>query len=415
MTPNAARLLQRYGIDKHIGSNLTSFSELNLRRRDGTPVGFTPISRIESALKHPWWLVHRHHLHTGLVLGARDRGVRIHVNSRVSKISQQQQQQQQQQHGGPSRVRVETEAGTGHDFDLLIGADGVGSIVRRTLFPDLRPSAPTLNCAYRAIVPYEEIRKHADLRPLIEKPTMEVWMAEGAYVISYPISGGTDLNIVLSHHVNKRTEGVEDVEMEEVRRQYAGFDPRIRKIVDMIPGVQRWPLLVTEPLESWSSAEKNVVLMGDAAHSMAQGAATSMEDGAFLGTVLSYVVQNKLSLADAIGIYERSRMPLADAKQQVSFLNGVIWHLPDGPQQEARDAAMSPELRGEPLLRSPNLYGDPVTVLSVYGYDAQEHAEREVRKYMNEQMEWRDCQGVTVRKSAEVIEWFLPDSKRSRL
>lgn len=44
--------------------------------------------------------------------------------------------------------------------------------------------------------------------------------------------------------------------------------------------------MVTGPLESWSSNLKNVVLMGDAAHSMvsnmAQGAATSTEDGAFL-------------------------------------------------------------------------------------------------------------------------------------
>ena len=42
--------------------------------------------------------------------------------------------------------------------------------------------------------------------------------------------------------------------------------------------------MATGPLESWSSPVKNVVLMGDAARSMvnhmAQGAATSMEDGA---------------------------------------------------------------------------------------------------------------------------------------
>lgn len=145
-----------------------------------------------------------------------------------------------------------------------------------------------------------------------------------------------------------------------------------------------------------------MVLMGDAAHSMtnhmAQGAATSMEDGAFLGIVLGYVVKGDVSLKDAIDIYERGRMPLADAKQQVSVMNGAIWHLPDGPLQEARDNAMSSELRGEPLLRSPNLYGDPKTVLSVYGYDARGHAEMEVQKWRNGAMEQRYSLGMTLER-----------------
>jgi salicylate hydroxylase len=67
---------------------------------------------------------------------------------------------------------------------------------------------------------------------------------------------------------------------------------------------------------------------------MAQGAATSMEDGAFLGRAIGAVVQGKISMKEAISIYEKTRMPLAHVKQQVSFLNGAIWHLPDGPLQE---------------------------------------------------------------------------------
>ena len=55
--------------------------------------------------------------------------------------------------------------------------------------------------------------------------------------------------------------------------------------------------------------------MGDAAHSMvnhmAQGAATAMEDGAFLGRVLREVVSGRLTLPEVISIYEKSRMPKA--------------------------------------------------------------------------------------------------------
>lgn len=73
---------------------------------------------------------------------------------------------------------------------------------------------------------------------------------------------------------------------------------------------------------------------------MAQGAATSMEDGEYLAHTLGAVVQGKVTLPEAIQIYEKGRMPKAYLKQQVSFLNGAIWHLPDGPLQEVRFLAL---------------------------------------------------------------------------
>lgn len=58
---------------------------------------------------------------------------------------------------------------------------------------------------------------------------------------------------------------------------------------------------------------------------MAQGAATSMEDGAFLAKCLGAVIEGRLSISAAIGIYEKGRMPKASYKQQVSYLNGWLW------------------------------------------------------------------------------------------
>lgn len=101
---------------------------------------------------------------------------------------------------------------------------------------------------------------------------------------------------------------------------------------------------------------------------MAQGAATSMEDGCFLAVVIGEVVAGRMTLAAAVDLYESERRPLADKKQQLSYLNGAIWHLEDGsPEQVARDKAMEPELAGKQLVRSPNLYADPYTTLTCYG------------------------------------------------
>lgn len=156
--------------------------------------------------------------------------------------------------------------------------------------------------------------------------------------------------------------------------------------------------------------------MGDAAHSMvnhmAQGAATSMEDGAFLAKCLGEVVTGRIRLDEAIHIYEVERMPKAYAKQQVSFLNGAIWQLPDGPEQRARDKAMEPELSGKYLVRSSNLYGDPQTVLDVYGYDVESHADTALATYLNGGREpFDEDNGLTQSVKNKYMNWLVPKNK----
>lgn len=94
-------------------------------------------------------------------------------------------------------------------------------------------------------------------------------MSPKGYIISYPIANGRDFNMVLSHFRDPPTETVQMVDNDEVRKEYQDYDPRIQRVIEKIPeGVSRWPLLVTGPMESWSSKEKNVILLGDAAHSV---------------------------------------------------------------------------------------------------------------------------------------------------
>ncbi|KAG8531739.1 uncharacterized protein KY384_003371 [Bacidia gigantensis] len=360
------------------------------------------MKRVEETTGHPWWVVHRAHLHAGLVEVAIKEGADIIIGSTVTRLD----------HESGHQVLVETSKGKIYHFDLLIGSDGIKSIVRKTLFPDVKPTPPTTNCAYRALIPYTQVQKDPVACTLVKRPTMEVWMTENAYIISYPISDGTQLNLVLSHHRPHPVASVEEVDMDEFRATYQDFDPRIKRIVDMVPSAKRWPLLVTGPLDTWSNPNKKVVLIGDAAHSMvnhmAQGAATSMEDGAFLAKCVGEVVKGNMNLREAVALYEKERMPRAYEKQQISFLNGQFWQLPEGPEQEARDRAMKPELEGRPFIRSPNLYGDPSTVLEVYGYDAERHAEEAIRRWKTGKEERNERTGVTKRLEDKHFNWFKP-------
>ena len=397
-----SRLLRAWGVADVIGDNLVRIEELNLRRRDGTKVGHTPMRRIEDTLEHPWWVVHRAHLHEGLVEIAQKSGAELFIDSEVIKLDYQDGEQ----------VTVHTKGGKQWTFDLLIGSDGINSVVRRTIMPNVKPEPPSSNCAYRAVVPLDRIRKDPIAKGLIEKLTMDVWMSDRSYIISYPIAGGKDLNIVLSHHRPNLVYNVEQADIQELRDTFKDFDPRIKCIVDMIPQAQRWPLMVIGPLDNWSTPSRNIVLIGDAAHSMtnhmAQGAATSMEDGAFLAATIGEVVKGTMTIAEAVQLYEQERMPKAHTKQQVSFLNGAIWQLPDGPEQQARDEAMSPELRGKQFIRSSNLYGDPATVLEIYGYDAEEHARTAIARFLHQREPFNPKTGVTKQMEDKYMNWFRP-------
>lgn len=428
MTPNVSRLLIKWGVADIIGDNLVQCKEINMRSKDGTIIRRTElVPKTVREFGFPWWVVHRHQLHQGLAEGARRHGVKIVVDSRVTNIEY-----------SSSPVHVRTAKGSEYDFDLLIGSDGLKSICRRTLFPDVKPRAPTNNAAYRAVLPYDEVySKVPEAREIGN--SIDVWSLEKGYIITYPISGGREWNAVLSHFRDQLVEDVEeDVDMRELREYYKDVDPRVKKVIDLVPSSKRWPLLITGPLESWSSPEKNMVLIGDAAHSMvnhlAQGAATSMEDGAFLGRVLGEVVHGILTVPEAIHIYEKTRMPRAWIKQQASFVEGAMYMAEDNPRGEARNESSAASvaqtsaqaevagLQSKPKVTGPDanarswdLWGAPETTQSIFSYDAEGDADNAVLTYLQENTPWDKVTGVSHGLEKKWTGWYMPSEHVGRI
>ncbi len=96
-------------------------------------------------------------------------------------------------------------------------------------------------------------------------------------------------------------------------------------------------------------------------------------------SAISSVATSADDLPRVLGVFERVRAQRAGQMQQASLINGTLWHFSDGPEQEARDLAMQPEVLGQPFEESPNQWSDPVTQEWAYGYDAVEAIAAELR------------------------------------
>ena len=134
MTPNVSRFLIKYGVADIIGDNLVECEDIRMRRAaDSQIIQYTElVPKTAREFGFPWWVVHRAHLHAGLAEGARRHGVEIHIDSRVKDIEYES-----------NPVKVRTEKGDQYEFDLLVGSDGLKSVVRSKLFPDAIPAPPT--------------------------------------------------------------------------------------------------------------------------------------------------------------------------------------------------------------------------------------------------------------------------------
>ena len=69
-------------------------------------------------------------------------------------------------------------------------------------------------------LPTSKSGKDLVAKDLVAKLTMEVWMADKSYIITYPISAGQDFNLVLSHHVDHFVDKVEEIDMKDLWKQY---------------------------------------------------------------------------------------------------------------------------------------------------------------------------------------------------
>jgi salicylate hydroxylase len=294
VSPNGVKVLHRLGLLDELRTIAFEPEALEMRMGDtGTTVFSIPIKAI-AAQKYgaPYFHVHRADLHDLLArtLQARVPSA-LHVGHAVEIIAQ-----------GADGVEARFTDGSRAKGDVLIGADGIHSVIRRALQGDEHPRF-TGNVAWRLVVPATP-----DLRRLVP-PNACIWVGPGRHAVTYYLRRGELVNFVgVVERDNWREEGwTQKGSADELRADFAGFAPPVAAILEQASDCYRWALHDRDPMASWSAGR--ATLLGDACHPMlpflAQGAVMAIEDGWVLARCLSSGADPAQALLD----YEAARKP----------------------------------------------------------------------------------------------------------
>lgn len=159
----------------------------------------------------------------------------------------------------------------------------------------------------------------------------------------------------------------------------------LTQLLASVERADKWKLMHRAELASWVNPQSNLVLMGDSCHPMlpylAQGANSSIEDGAVLGLLLAPDhFKNRSQLPESLRLFEHIRKARGEGIARETFKQREDFHMRDGPEQEARDELMlgmlGKELRGS----FPSRWTCPEVQPWLYGYDAVKAVEEALAK-----------------------------------
>lgn len=326
MTPNGRRPLEELGLGPAIDAAKGTVSTgSTYYRMDGSKVG--DIVTTDSAGWNGMCGMHRADL-LFILADALPQGI-VRTGHRCRAVDQDE-----------DGVRVHFENGEHFDADLVIGADGIHSVLRGLV---TEPTEPV----YSGSVAYRGLLSSA-LLPDWPTRTSQLWMGEGKHFLVFPVRSGTLLNYV--GFVPSEREALESWsapgDPDQLRREFAGWDPRVTDLLSKVEQTYWWGLFDRDPLQTWTNGR--IALMGDAAHPMlphlGQGANQSIEDAAALAMMLEQT--DRAGVVETIRAYEAFRSQRAGRVQLEARQNGLRYDSRyEDLARRDREIASSAEIR----------------------------------------------------------------------
>ncbi|MEM7470176.1 MAG: FAD-dependent monooxygenase [Pseudomonadota bacterium] len=294
ISPNGMRVLEALDVTGALEPYIFEPEAISLRMGlTGREIFFLPMKGYAQGRWGARFVqVHRADLHEVLRAACIAAKVAIRTNAKATGYVRER--------GGAS---LYLEDGTRAFGDVLVGADGIHSVIRAQLASPDRARF-TGNMAWRCLVPAEVLGADA--------PPAEgcIWAGPEKHAVTTRVRGGDLVNFVgIVEQDAWREEGwsVEGSRTEALR-DFEGWVPQVRRVLASASTLNRWALFDRPALTSWTDGP--VTLVGDAAHpmlpSMAQGAVQALEDAWVLAECLKDT-SDKLAGLSRYAVLRRGR------------------------------------------------------------------------------------------------------------
>lgn len=313
--------------------------------------------------------VHRADYHAALVKRAVEVGVAVQLDSRVVEVDF-------------DHTTVKCANGKEYRGDVVVGYDGIKSQLRLAILRRDDPPYTTGDMAFRALVDKAKIAADPELSELFQDANINFWWGPDCHIVIYLLQSGDTINIVVLCP-DALGDGVyiQDLSKDELKQMFAGWDPRLLRLFDLIHETKKWKLQNSRELSTWTHYTGNVIILGDASHAtlpyLALGASQALEDAAVLSGLLARI-ESKDQIHDVLKITENLRKWRSTQVVEGSTKCREIFHLHDGPEQQARDEELAVL---PPRLGCPNRWADPKFRDFLFDYDAFAEAERGWNEY----------------------------------
>jgi salicylate hydroxylase len=327
LSPNANHVLARLGVLDAIID--VAFEPRSLDIVDGQR-GRTLLSaplgqRARTRYGQPYLNVHRGDLQTVLldVVNATI-PTAVELDCHVTSVVQ-----------GDDGVTVGLHDGRTVRADMVIGADGVHSVVRQHVVTETRPARFTGHVAYRMLIPRSAIPADG-----VPAPSVTLRVGPHGHIVSYWVRGGALYNVVaIIEDSQWRGESWRTpADLGAVRAAFQEWDPRLRALFGAAGDIHKWALLDHPVPAVWSRGR--VALLGDACHAMlpylAQGGAMAIEDAWALGEVLA----DATDPVAALSRYSQLRVARATRVHAHAARNARTFHRSRRASRFARDAVL---------------------------------------------------------------------------
>lgn len=237
----------------------------------------------------PLYMSHRVDLHNelkrlALEPSGRSGGAKIHLSNPVIGVDCE-------------KGILHFENGTSAHKDVIIGADGVHSIVAKAVLGTEIPGTEVGECAYRFLIPTKILRQNPVTKKLFEDPkcSFNVASAPDRRLVWYPCRNGELQNFVGLHPAKENRVETDSWNtsgsVQDLLDTFSGFHPDFLEICRYAEDPKLWKLIFRPPIRQW--AKGRVILIGDAAHPMlphqGQGGGQAIEDAGALGIFLANV------------------------------------------------------------------------------------------------------------------------------